>query len=959
MTQNLKTWTLYILLIVLFSTSGLAWLSGYNYRREITTNSQVSGTLTNFPQYIQLDTATLIGAAKMQSDCDDIRITYSNDTIVSFEIEDCNAATTTIWFSVPSFPSGDQSFYVYYDNSSVTNGENAANVWTAYELVYHFDLDDGQTGAVDSTGNGHTGTISGSPLFVTNASCGFSSCIFQENNTNAENVAFTPGWNPSTQGDYTIEFWTEPHYVSGSNLITGATATDYYIYMTNTFNWIANIDSATSVQTGNNGVNDAQLVPMAVRESSGNTAWFINGTNIIEQTKVSNKNFGDWYLGRGSTADFYSGSYDEYRQSLDAKSSDWLGAVANMTYALGTESSDTSITVNWNSTAAYTESTSFDYVYNVTGTGLLSANCSIYWNSTLEETQNNRNANTSYTFTVSKSPTLNANITSYIECFGDNGLNANSTTRYVYFNLTVITTNLTSFTTTQHYNFSVNITHNDIYGAVTCGLYDNSSNFTCSSGVTSNNMTTSICSDDSTFLDIDLLVTPFCQNSSNSYNGTAKTIDYRNYGQINFTATYPNGTNVTNFRVDYGSSNTTGSGSVTRVNRFWGVLSNYSYFQADTIATSNASLITNVTSQSYNFNVYFVNAINFSFYLEDTTTLVSWVNISLELISTTFAANYTVENGTIFLSLLTPAAYTIRYSADNFTERLYYFELSNRTVNSLDLYMINSSLSPTEVTATVVDQFGNELEGALIKVLKYNINTNTYDTVEIVATNFNGEAILNLFLNSEFYQFIIEYPTGTVVQTTNPTYVYTNTVTFQVSLLDNLIQNYEAVNSVTASLIFNDATNNFRYTYTDTQNTAVQGCLYVYTSNTLGDNLINQSCSASSSGTILIPVENISGSTYMAVAYIDLETGVSTYIDTLYKTFPYDNNVGKIGLLLVLILVLVFAGTAYWSPVVAVLVTPLPITFGTYMGLINVGWTQLLGLHIVSIIIAFVVGRSR
>lgn len=328
--------------MLILSMQALAFLSGWNYQREITIDSTVSSTLTQFPAYTKFDTAQAIIDAKLQADCDDIRITYQNDTIIPYEIEDCDASSTTVWFAPDSLPSGTQSYYLYYGNAGAAKAEDPLNVWDSnYGIVFHFDQDDGQLIAVDSSGH-YNGTVYGAPLYIKNSSCAFSSCIWQENNTFLENVTFFSDLNTNTLTDYTITWWTVPDYVSGSNLLTGMVQTDYYLYMGSAnSNWIFNVDSAASVQSGNYATNDGQLTPMAVKESSGTTYMYINGSIKATNGVVSNKNFNIWAVGGGSTTDFYSGAYDEYRQSLTARSSDWIGAVANMTSALGSESTGT------------------------------------------------------------------------------------------------------------------------------------------------------------------------------------------------------------------------------------------------------------------------------------------------------------------------------------------------------------------------------------------------------------------------------------------------------------------------------------------------------------------------------------------------------------------------------------------------------------------------------------------
>lgn len=134
--KNVIVFSLVILLtsisfLLLFSIDNSkrvdAWYnSSWTYRRSVSVANSGS-ELTNEDILLSLDTASLISAGKMQSDCDDIRVIDSDDTAaISYWIEGgCNSASTQIWARVPTLPSGGKTIYVYYGNSSATNSEQS------------------------------------------------------------------------------------------------------------------------------------------------------------------------------------------------------------------------------------------------------------------------------------------------------------------------------------------------------------------------------------------------------------------------------------------------------------------------------------------------------------------------------------------------------------------------------------------------------------------------------------------------------------------------------------------------------------------------------------------------------------------------------------------------------------------------------------------------------------------
>ncbi len=120
-----------------------AWFDeSYRYRQSVVLTN--GGTnQTDFQISFTLDTATLITAGKMQSDCDDLRITDTSGKVLPHWIAtgntattvltSCNTATTLIWTKIPSIPTTGSTIYVYFGNNLVGNKEDPKKVF------YFFD----------------------------------------------------------------------------------------------------------------------------------------------------------------------------------------------------------------------------------------------------------------------------------------------------------------------------------------------------------------------------------------------------------------------------------------------------------------------------------------------------------------------------------------------------------------------------------------------------------------------------------------------------------------------------------------------------------------------------------------------------------------------------------------------------------------------------------------------------
>ncbi|MCK4891675.1 MAG: DUF2341 domain-containing protein, partial [Candidatus Pacebacteria bacterium] len=124
---------------------------------------------TDFQVMITLDTTTLVTANKVQSDCDDIRITDINGKLIPHWIEPttCNTAATKIWTKVPSISTSGDTVYLYYGNSAVDSKSSTADTFIREisGVQGAWDMDEasantcsgGVNDSCDSSGNGNDG----------------------------------------------------------------------------------------------------------------------------------------------------------------------------------------------------------------------------------------------------------------------------------------------------------------------------------------------------------------------------------------------------------------------------------------------------------------------------------------------------------------------------------------------------------------------------------------------------------------------------------------------------------------------------------------------------------------------------------------------------------------------------------------------------------------------------------
>jgi len=108
------------------------WLQEWKYRKPITINNTLnSNNLTDYQVLITLDTASLITAEKMRSDCGDIRVTDSDGTLLNYWIEKCGNRVSNV--SVQAFYSSGTSCISDMNNFPSTPNSYGTNDWYTWD----------------------------------------------------------------------------------------------------------------------------------------------------------------------------------------------------------------------------------------------------------------------------------------------------------------------------------------------------------------------------------------------------------------------------------------------------------------------------------------------------------------------------------------------------------------------------------------------------------------------------------------------------------------------------------------------------------------------------------------------------------------------------------------------------------------------------------------------------------
>lgn len=367
------------------------------------------------------------------------------------------------------------------------------------------------------------------------------------------------------------------------------------------------------------------------------------------------------------------------------------------------------------------------------------------------------------------------------------------------------------------------------------------------------------------------------------------------------------------------------------------------FYPAFTLNFSASTTNTNITANISEYNL------NLTFRDDETGTLINTTTVEYELISTLDSRSGTTTNGTARITALGNYDYVIRYGALGYSTRFYTFNPS-ALESALNLTLLSTNTT-TDVTITVKDEIGYAIEGATIKVLKYDVATNSYLINQILASNFEGQAQANLILENEYYKFIIEI-NGEEVYATEPTYVFSTTITFYVVTGGDGFEQHFLVQGIYGNITFNSANNISTFTYDDTSNTATQGCLYIYEQSAM--TLINSTCSAGVAGSIQLPIYDTEGDTYLYKGYVTI--GTENYlVATNIVSFSTPAEIGSSGLFYLLIFELIMVGIGIYSLPIAIFLAGLgPFLFGITK-IATISPTVTVPLAIVGLIVAIMV----
>jgi len=363
----------------------------------------------------------------------------------------------------------------------------------------------------------------------------------------------------------------------------------------------------------------------------------------------------------------------------------------------------------------------------------------------------------------------------------------------------------------------------------------------------------------------------------------------------------------------------------------------------------------------------------FTMYLKDEETDADLDNGTIEISNTVWydpsvkrEYAFTFENVSNASICLYPTWATLNLEsmvqyekAPDYPDRTYFIKGTiDNVTDSVYLYLLESGLA-SNIIIYVKDTSGNPVEGAIVKIQRYYVGTNTYKTVAQVLTDFEGKGSTFLRVNEIYYKFVIEI-NGTVVRETQPTIIvctsgscppYKITLTLEEEEISEWANTYGRISWVCS---FNNLTGVFHCTASDTSQLVTKFRLRVDEIGLVAEENVCDTSEASSSVTLVCPLSGWQNKTYYyeLSAYLPESGWVGLESDFLEFGRP-SYSWGWIGLMAVFFLLWMSFFLSVGNPTLAFTLPVVVIVITSLMGIVPLHIEALISLIVVAGVIIY------
>lgn len=423
--------------------------------------------------------------------------------------------------------------------------------------------------------------------------------------------------------------------------------------------------------------------------------------------------------------------------------------------------------------------------------------------------------------------------------------------------------------------------------------------------------------------------------------------------------------------IGVGMPNTTES-SITNKTFYW----NYTITKADYTNTTYGSAYNNISIYQGlvdNCTSYSMRAINFTTYYE--------ANNSLQKSKAEYYVYYTTgEPGASYFNYsgyhtggltynhqicIYPNWSTMyaniqaRFKGGTGVNDWHTIFLQNITLDNTSVkYNIYLTNATSAYTFYVKDQNYDPVQGALIKILKYDIADNAFKLTEILETDDDGKGIGHVTLNDVWYKFIIEYAGQTKLSSASTLLTGTER-TFVIIFAEDYFDNYDQSREIVSSLVYSNNTRTFLFSWNDPQNVMSHGCLKIIKRG-LEETLYSHQCTATTAGSLsrALPT-NVTDATFTAIAYVMIDgQNYNRHTQTISFNYIYQ-DFGETGVFAGVFILMALGLAFIWNPAMAVIAVGFGMILNNAVGFWHFSWVAIIGAVILLGSVAYLIGRWK
>ncbi len=314
--------------------------SSWLYRKKISFDNTSSNlgvepeVLTDFPVLIKLEDGVNIDYSKTNNDGSDIRFVDTDGTELSYEIEQWGeTGDSFVWVKIPQIDIGDEDYiYMYYGNTSASDGQNATNVWDDGFLgVWHLNESVGNLGVLRNSTGTNDGIWEDSDSSGNTGQLGLIGRSARFNLNDKVSTSIT-----NQLGDFTVEVWFKDDGVTTTHerlADKSYTACFWLGRNASTVNsWGGGIQQPASPYGIYVNLADGQWNQIASIRDGNQHYLYGNGSSqmtsmTVPTTLCDSTNFGIGAWGAAaSTQQRLGGNIDEVRLSSIPRSRSWISA---------------------------------------------------------------------------------------------------------------------------------------------------------------------------------------------------------------------------------------------------------------------------------------------------------------------------------------------------------------------------------------------------------------------------------------------------------------------------------------------------------------------------------------------------------------------------------------------------------------------------------------------------------